>query len=112
MSLLERRQQLGCQVTEHQRVTATLVNRAAQLPCFLLLHDFYHTSISLFFTAPARPGNRMSIATPSSSDNTVAIIGGVVAVVLIIAVTTAIILIVIVALVLRSRRSHFSPNQK
>ena len=76
-------------------------------------HEFSHTSVSLFFTVPVRPGNRMSIATPSSSDNTVAIIGGVVAVVivLIIAATTAIIVIT-VALVLRSRRSQFSPNQK
>ena len=102
MLLLEHRQELGCQVAERERV----FNK----PCYLSLPIMYQSL--LFFTAPVRPGNRMSIATPSSSDNTVAIIGGVVvAVVLIIAATIAVIVIT-VALVLKSRRSQFSPNQK
>ena len=79
-----------------------------------------HQSIRLykFFTAPIGPGkaNPLPQTTAAPPDQTRSasdtIIGGVVAVVivLIIAATTAI--IVIAALVLRSRRAGFNPNQK
>ena len=88
----------------------------------ILCNSYSIQSLHFHCAVPVGPGGRTTITTPSSqtaadpasssSDNTVAIIGGVVSVVIVVTIVIAITILIAIALILRSRRAEFSPNQK